>query len=237
MKKLTFIKKDFGVTALRDVPVANSRKIAEVFGKRHDNVLRDIQELVNSLLKIEEPNWQRNFIESTYNDRGKKYPEYLLTRDGFTLLAMGFTGAKAARFKIAYINRFNEMERFIKSRYAARLESRDLTDAVQLLHDPPKGYHYSNEFDMINKMVLGMRSREFRLKHGIQKDESIRDHLTPQEIDAIQQLQSFDAHLAKVMPDFQERKKILQAYFAKVSETTPTMILAAGTTSERQVKS
>lgn len=130
---------------------------------------------------------------------------------------MGFTGEKAARFKIAYINKFNEMEKFIESRSAARLESRDLTDAVQLLHDPPKHYHYSNEFDMINRIVLGMSSKQFRLQHGIPKDAPIRDYLTPQQIDAVQKLQSFDAYLARVMDDYRERKRLLREYYISIA--------------------
>jgi Rha family phage regulatory protein len=217
--KNQIIKVDFGVIALKDIPVVSSRKVAEIFNKRHDNVLRDIEIIKNSLLKIEEPNWNKNFIESFYGDRGKKYPEYLLSRDGFTLLAMGFTGKKAVQFKVAYINCFNEMEQLIKSRYIARLESRELTDAVQLLHDPPKHYHFSNEYDMINKIVLGMRSREFKLKHGIPKDEqSIRPWLSLQEIQAIEKLQGFDKHLAKVIPDYRQRQKYLQDYFEKITE-------------------
>lgn len=114
----------------------SSRQMAEEFGKQHDNVLRDIRELDCS-----KEFFALNFEESNYKSRGKKFPEYLMTKDGFTFLAMGYRGKKAAKFKEAYIRRFNEMEHFIKSRYAARLESRELTDAVQLLHDPVMHYH------------------------------------------------------------------------------------------------
>ena len=56
MSNLTPIdKKDFGVTAFDGIPVVSTRRVSEVFGKRHDNILRDIQATVDSLLKIEEP--------------------------------------------------------------------------------------------------------------------------------------------------------------------------------------
>lgn len=208
------IKKEgsFGVVAINGVPVVGSRNLAETFGKRHDNVIQSIE---NS--HCSEGFRNLNFKVSYYRAGKGKYKEYLLTRDGFTFIVMGFTGKKADLFKEAYIQRFNEMEQYIKSRTMARLESRDLTDAVALLHDPPKRYHYSNEFDMINKIVLGVRAREFRLKHGIQKDESIRDHLTSQEISAIEKLQAFDAHLAKVIPDYSQRQGLLKEYFKKIS--------------------
>lgn len=76
----------------RDEPRVSSRSIAEYFEKRHDNVLRDIQDLDCS-----EEFSLLNFEESNYKDpRGKKQPEYLITRDGFMFLVMGFTGKKAA---------------------------------------------------------------------------------------------------------------------------------------------
>lgn len=230
MKKLSLVEpqKDYGVTALDGVPMVSSRKVAEIFGKRHDNVMRDIKNIIDDLLKIEEPNWKRNFVESTYKDRGKKYPEYLLTRDGFTLLAMGFTGKDAIKFKLAYINRFNEMEHFIQSRNLARLEYPKLTDAIKAAHDEPKFYHYSSEADMINRIVLGMSAKQFRQAHGMDKGESIRPHLTYQQAEAIQKLQSFDVGLVTIMPDFQERKKALQEYCNRISDTAPALLAAEG---------
>ncbi|MFD1425470.1 Rha family transcriptional regulator [Kroppenstedtia sanguinis] len=102
-------KVNFGVVERGGRIITTSRKVAQVFEKRHDHILRDIENIKTDLLKIEEPdnlapqNWGTNFIQSEYKLRGRKYPEYLLTRDGFTLLAMGFTGAKALQFKMAYI--------------------------------------------------------------------------------------------------------------------------------------
>lgn len=97
-------------------PVTTSRIVAEHFGKRHDNVLRDIESLRNAL-KIEEVTAafnELNFEPVRYQDeKGESRPMYLLTRDGFTLLAMGFTGQKALQFKVAYIQAFNRMERML----------------------------------------------------------------------------------------------------------------------------
>lgn len=94
--------------------VTTSRKIAEVFEKQHKDVLRAIREL-----EMPEDFGQRNFAPSEYeatNNLGKtvKYPEYLITKDGFSLLVMGFTGKKAMEFKIAFINAFNTMEECLK---------------------------------------------------------------------------------------------------------------------------
>lgn len=89
--------------------VVSSREIAEHFGKQHKNVLQNIQNLVaeNSAAKS-------FFFETTYENRGKQYPEYLMNRDGFSLLVMGFTGKEALNWKIRYIEEFNRMEQYIR---------------------------------------------------------------------------------------------------------------------------
>ena len=87
--------------------VTSSLQVAETFEKRHDNVLRDIQTLKKDVLNFEEM-----FFETTEPDSyGRDRRIYLMNRDGFTLLAMGFTGSKALQFKLKYIEAFNEMEK------------------------------------------------------------------------------------------------------------------------------
>ncbi|MCR0613570.1 Rha family transcriptional regulator [[Clostridium] innocuum] len=90
-------------------PVVSSLQIAEDFGKQHKNVIQSIQNLVaeNSAAK----SW---FYETTYESRGKQYPMYLMNKDGFTFLVMGFNGKLANEWKIKYIQAFNAMERQIK---------------------------------------------------------------------------------------------------------------------------
>ena len=89
--------------------VTTSRNIAEVFEKRHSDVLRDIRNVLDSL--PDKKFGERNFALSSYvTEQNKENPEYLLTRDGTMLLIMGYTGEKALSLKTAYIERFNEME-------------------------------------------------------------------------------------------------------------------------------
>lgn len=91
--------------------VTTSLDLAHYFNKRHDNVIQKIKTLECS------PSFAAlNFQASEYTDiSGRKLPCYLITRDGFAFLAMGFTGKRAAAFKEAYISAFNEMERTLKS--------------------------------------------------------------------------------------------------------------------------
>ena len=93
-------------------PVTSSRKVAEYFGKNHRDVLRSIQTLPCS------PEFnQRNFAPVEYTDaKGEKRPEYLLTKNGFVFLVMGFTGARAASLKEAYIAEFDRMEEKLRRR-------------------------------------------------------------------------------------------------------------------------
>ena len=151
-------------------------------------------------------------------DTGRKLPCYEMTRDGFTMLVMGYTGAKAMRFKELYIKRFNEMERFIKTLVMARKDYPLLTENVKLLHENPKPYHFSNECDMINRIVLGMSAKQFRTIHNIEKGTSIRPYLTEQQIEWIEQLQKVDVGLLVSVPDLEQRKRYLEWYKMKMEE-------------------
>lgn len=106
------------LVVLRDrQAVTDSLKVAESFDKKHKHVLETARNLAaeNSATK-------KMFVESTYVNRGKEYPMIYMNRDGFTLLAMGFTGKKALDFKLKYIQAFNEMEKRIRQPKSERLE-------------------------------------------------------------------------------------------------------------------
>lgn len=105
-------------------PVTTSLKVAEIFGKQHYHVLRDIQEKI--LPNVSDDFGLSNFGLSSYvNEQNKHQPMYYITRDGFTMVAMGYTGAKAMKFKEAYINEFNKMEAMLQKR---RPNNEDLID-------------------------------------------------------------------------------------------------------------
>ncbi|MFT8412596.1 Rha family transcriptional regulator [Schleiferilactobacillus perolens] len=98
--------------------VTTSLRVAEVFGKRHDNVMQTI----GGLLKNKET--RKMFAEgTTINEQnGQEYPMYYMNRDGFTLLAMGFTGKEALKFKLQYIQAFNAMESTLKQMPVKKLD-------------------------------------------------------------------------------------------------------------------
>jgi Rha family phage regulatory protein len=96
------------VTLDGDHPTTNTLIIAEHFGKKHQHVMRDVRALMS---ECPEEFGLSNFGQTPYYDsQGKKQTMYSLTRDGFMLLSMGFTGSNATRLKIAFIEEFNRME-------------------------------------------------------------------------------------------------------------------------------
>ncbi len=92
--------------------VVSSKDIAEHFGKDHKHVLESIREIL-----VAENSATKFYQETTHQNRGKDYKAYLMNRDGFSLLAMGFTGKKALQWKLKYIEAFNEMEETLKQGY------------------------------------------------------------------------------------------------------------------------
>lgn len=101
----------------KKIPTVSSLQVAEIFGKRHDHVLRDIEQI---LTQVPEIFIKPNFGVVEYPVRRgfgtEMVKAYLLSKDGFTLLTMGYTGEKAMKFKVAYIDCFNEMEAQLANR-------------------------------------------------------------------------------------------------------------------------
>lgn len=204
----------------KDTARVNSLFVAQAFEKEHRTVLRAISNALDGESGLSEEFRRHNFVQSSYrNEQNKRQPCYEMTRDGFTLLAMGFTGKKAMRFKEEYIKRFNQMETFIKTLVSARKEFPLLTENIKLLHESPKPYHFSNECDMINRIVTGMSAKQFRVAHDIPKGESIRPFLTDEQINQLEVLQKVDVGLLVAVPDFEQRKRHLEWYRMKMEET------------------
>lgn len=103
MEKLVFIEKGQAVT--------DSITVAEVFGKRHDSVIRDIDNQVEKLIEAGEKEFSlHNFVESSYkNERGRAYRKINLTEDAFTLIAMSYITPEAMKFKVKFIQEFKRM--------------------------------------------------------------------------------------------------------------------------------
>lgn len=108
-----FASRDLGLIVVNDHIVVSSLRVAETFDKEHKNVLQAIENL-----ECSQAFRRLNFQPSEYlNSQGKMMPEYMITRDGFSMLGMAFTGAQAARFREAYIEAFNTMDAELRKRH------------------------------------------------------------------------------------------------------------------------
>lgn len=109
----------------KEEAVCSSLDVASHFGKKHKNVIRSIEEIKKN---SSAQNWAQSFREVSYKDKsGKTNKMYLMNRDGFSFLVMGFTGKKANDWKWQYINAFNQMEKIIRERQSQSwIESRSV---------------------------------------------------------------------------------------------------------------
>lgn len=117
------------IQSAKGTDITTSLIVAEVFGKRHDSVLRDVDNLLCS-----QEFRLHNFVEAPYThpSNGQTFRSYEITKDGFSFLAMGYTGAKAAEFKEKFISEFNKRESLLKN------EDYILNRALTILNDRTK---------------------------------------------------------------------------------------------------
>lgn len=171
--------------------VVTSLDVAETFGKSHKNVLRDIETLgcSNEFNRL-------NFEPISYKDSmHRKQKAYAMTRDGFTLLVMGYTGELAMKFKEAYIKQFNAMEKALRGkrierekgiavRQALTMALKESTE-VERMH----GHAYSNYTNCIYKVLFGKDASQLRVEFGIDKKENLRDCFTQEELQDVQRME------------------------------------------------
>ena len=120
---------------------------------------------------------------------------YYITRDGFTILVMGYTGEKAMRFKEAYIRQFNAMEKAligkIKEREKGIAVRQALTKAIQQSSENERmhGHAYSTYTDIVYKVVFGKTAKQLREEYGITKKDNLRDYFNADEISKVQSVE------------------------------------------------
>lgn len=122
----------------------------------------------------------------------------------------------------ALVTKQAELMEASAARSKARLEAPFMTDAVQFQRSSQgkecKQYHFSNEFDLINRIVLGTTAKQYRVEHGIAANDAIRDFLTPCEIMAVEHLQRLNASMIDLGMDYETRKaKLNQQYLLRHS--------------------
>ena len=208
-------------------PVTDSRTVAAHFGKNHNHVVRDIRNLVEQMAsERQSPKLVSApmFTETTYQaeEGGRRYPMYLMNRDGFSLLAMGFTGKKALKFKLQFIDAFNKMEaalkklalegkdaRWLETRALGKKTRKLLTQAIQALEDYfkarnktfPQGYLYGHITNTIqNALAIEKGSRDsqsVKKLNQLDQSEDIAGNVILQAVaeDNVATLASIDAKI------------------------------------------
>jgi Rha family phage regulatory protein len=171
-----------------ETSIVTSLDVAETFEKEHKRVLQDIRNLGCS-----EEFGQHNFVLSSYTSiQNKKQPMYCMTRDGFTLLVMGYTGEKAMKFKEGYIRQFNAMEKVLLGKIRERDKGiavrQALTNALKESQENERmhGHAYSTYTDMVYRTLLGKTAKQLREEKGISTKDNLRDFLTEEELKAVQ---------------------------------------------------
>lgn len=129
--------------------VVSSRRVADDFKKRHSDVIEKIQTLIKTKKSV-----MSMFIESSYKaGTGKNYKEYLLTRDGFSLLVMGFNGREALEWKLKYIEAFNTMEKQLKEFQTPKLPQTYLEALKALVKSEEEKEKVKKELEEQNSFV------------------------------------------------------------------------------------
>lgn len=114
-------------------PSVTSLQVAEAFGKEHFHVIRDIRAIIDA---DDDGFGASNFGVSSYlSEQNKEMPMFVMSKDGFVLLVMGYTGSEAMRMKKAYIARFNEMEESLRTRNDKPMLPKDYIAALRALAD------------------------------------------------------------------------------------------------------
>lgn len=174
-----------------ECPCVTSLDVAETFGKEHRNVMRDINNL-NCSPEFNALNFERiKYVDS----RCRNQDAYVMTRDGFTLLVMGYNGKLAMKFKEAYIKQFNAMESVLRKKMIARERGRAsrefLTDSIQQSDEDERmhGHAYSTYTNCIYKVLFGKSAAQLRMDYGIGRTDNLRDCFSPEDLAAVDSME------------------------------------------------
>lgn len=183
--------------------LTNSLKIAEIFEKRHSNVLRDIVKLDCSR-KFNE----LNFEHVEYVDvKGEVRPAYDITKNGFVFLVMGYRGEKAAKFKEDYIDLFDKMESVLKRQSISRLTGietrKSMTDKIKDTGENERmhGHGYSTYTKLAYKLI-GIKYKKPA------NNERFRDGLCAEDLDRLETVEDMIKSLLKAGKEYGDIKEL-----------------------------
>lgn len=197
-----------------EMTVVSSLDVAETFEKNHRDVMESIRNIETNISRAEFS--ALFYLESYKASNGKTNPMYLMTRDGFTLLVMGYTGVKAMQFKLAYIKQFNAMEMTLQGKLIEREKGiavrQSLTKALQQSTENERmhGHAYSTYTNCIYKVLFGKNAKQLREELGIGKKENLRDYLPEEQLRAIQSMECLVSGLVDCGWGYEQIKEFIQ---------------------------
>lgn len=151
--------------------VIDSRDVAEMVGRTHDNVLKDIRRIIEHLVgDVKSHDTSKYFIESTYiSNQNKKYDCYLLTKKGCELFSTRMTGAKGTQFAVTYIERFNEMEQQLKQTPAIPVASYMIDNPIERAKMWIEEEQRVTLETKVTEQVMVIEQKEVRVSYYYQK--------------------------------------------------------------------
>ena len=202
--------KELSIFVENDEAWVSSRTLAEMFGKEHFHVIRDIEERI--LPNISRDFGESNFGLSSYKTKqNKNAPEYILNRKAFSLVAMGFTGSKAMKFKEMYVEAFEAMYAHITTRKLSKEGYKKMCEAIY--NNPENSKEYWIEADLLNRTVLGMTAKQFREVNDV--EEATRDVIVSEKLATLDAAQTFNANLIECGLPYDARKILIQKRFGE----------------------
>lgn len=183
----------------------NATEMARSFGKRPDDFWKQEQnkEYLDALITLSEGNYNRDsFVHTKRGKRGGTY----FHKD----LALQFARWLSPVFGVMLdkwlVDRIREAADWKRKRMEAKTGFLPMAEAILKNHDPAMPYHFSNEADMINRIVLGMSAKKYRKIHGV---DDVREAVSAAELAELERLQRINTGLIEIGMDYQERKEHL----------------------------
>lgn len=197
----------------------SSLEIAELTGKNHADVMRDIKNI------LEQADIDLSIFAEVYKARnGQMQPCFLLPKRECDLVVSGYS----VKYRLAIIDRWIELEQKEQEKAQQKIQSEKVRSELRLEYKPmnialtesrqeqgkeTKHFHFSNEADLLNRIALGMTSAKFKVYHDIGDKEAIRDYLTLEQKNALLSLQRANTAYIEEGICFNERKERLVKLF------------------------
>lgn len=204
--------------------VTNSLLVAEKFGKEHKHVLDAIRELIKGCAENSaDPLFAETIYENQQN--GQTYPLFIMNRDGFSLLVMGFTGKKALKFKLDFISAFNRMEEELRNVPRPDLTKITRRDLVQMLLDSEMELEkLRKDSEEKNRIIISLQNEKMSRQANSNERIDRLEHLILLALEPLYQ--------AKNNPPVQEsrraRQERIEPIGKRMEKTCPGCMLVRG---------